>query len=207
MRAFFKKRWVKVSTAILLGVLLLVGLWFAAPSVARWYVLRNYPDVKSIGEIWFHTNKVEVWDVHVERPGIVAHLDYVSATYDKQVEVLGGNVQVNIDQLQSADRPDKKEDSGLKLSANSDPGCRQLRPGARFVPGGYRNLPRPETRQSSRREPEPGYQENDATLGRGRGRSALPDPQAHHLSTHLPERIVSRYGDQACRGRSDLDHE
>ncbi len=105
------KRRTKIALLIGGGLLLATppALYMAAPSIARWYVLKNYPDVKSIGEIDISTNGVSVSDIRAERPGIKAEIDSVFVSYEKEIWVKGGKVEANIDQM-----PKKKPGSGSK---------------------------------------------------------------------------------------------
>ena len=88
----------KKRLAIGAGLLLVVGalfaLWFSAPHIAKWYVLRNYSYIKSIDSIALHWKRAEVYGVYVEKENINAYIKYVHVNTEKNVEVIGGNITV-----------------------------------------------------------------------------------------------------------------
>lgn len=103
------KRRTKIALLIGGGLLLATppSLYLAAPSIARWYVLKNYPDIKSIGEIDIGTEGISVSDIQAERSWIKAQIDSVFVNYDKEIWVKGGKVEAHLDQM-----PKKKPGSG-----------------------------------------------------------------------------------------------
>lgn len=121
------KRRTKIALLIGGGLLLATppSLYLAAPSISRWYVLKNYPDVKAIGEIDIGKQGIFVSDIEVERPGIKASISFIFVNYDKEIWVRGGKVEVDAGKLEVPKKKsgDSKSSigpihaSGLEVSA------------------------------------------------------------------------------------------
>jgi hypothetical protein len=95
--------------------------YFSAPAVARWYVLRNYPDVKSIGEIDIHLNgSVDVYDVVVRRDGLDVEVKHVYADHEKNIAVEGGTIHLDLDKFERPESSGEGSDgSGPNITAKN----------------------------------------------------------------------------------------
>jgi hypothetical protein len=90
---------------IVLGsiVALLILAYLSAPRVARWYIMRNYPEVKFIASIDIHMNgSVDVWDVVIRRKGLDVELEHVYADYEKNITLERGWVTLDLDKFDAA---------------------------------------------------------------------------------------------------------
>lgn len=90
-----KKRAILCAVGLLLSVGALFGLWCSVPHITKWYVLRNYPYIKSIESIDVHWMWTEVYGVKVEKEKITADIKYIRINTEKEIEVIGGTANVH----------------------------------------------------------------------------------------------------------------
>lgn len=106
----------------LFGVLLVLVVlgatgYYAAPSAIRWYVHDHYAGIAIHGEIkvdWFGA-KVMLRDVAVDRTGISGRLESVEVNRDREVQVNGGKLSVDLDKLGKG--PSSGGSSGTTVTA------------------------------------------------------------------------------------------
>ena len=87
---------------IILGSIaaLLILAYLSAPRVARWYIMRNYPEVEFIAFIDIHLNgSVDMWDVVILKPGLTLEFEHVYADYKKNITLERGWVTLDLDKF------------------------------------------------------------------------------------------------------------
>lgn len=75
-----------------------VGAWLAAPRFVRWYVGHRFAGVTA-GSAEISMNRVSLFEVDIERPGIKAHFKRVVVTPDEAMTVDGGTIDVDVDAM------------------------------------------------------------------------------------------------------------
>jgi len=85
---------------IVLGIIIcsVIGLWFAAPSIARHYILDRYPYITSVGEIKINKDEIEIQQVIVNKDNIEGILRTVTFDYDTTIVIEGGFLLVDLNQ-------------------------------------------------------------------------------------------------------------
>jgi len=85
---------------IVLGIIIcsVIGLWFAAPSIARWYILDRYPYITSVGEIKINKDEIEIQQIIVNKDNIEGILSTVTFDYDTTIIIEGGFLLVDLNQ-------------------------------------------------------------------------------------------------------------
>jgi len=83
---------------IVLGIIIcsVIGLWFAAPSIARWYILDKYSYITSVGEIKINKDEIEIQQVIVDKDNIEGILRTVVFDYDTTIIIEGGFLLVDL---------------------------------------------------------------------------------------------------------------
>lgn len=94
------RRWARKLAWVLVtvGILGVVG-YYVAPPVIRWYVHDNYTGIVLNGPVvvdWVGMG-VCFQDVSVKRPGIEGRLDSITVDRDRNVDVKGGNLRIDLD--------------------------------------------------------------------------------------------------------------
>lgn len=113
-----KRRWWRIVLGVVVALLLGLGTtgYLMAPGWVKSYIEERYPGV-TVGQVELHWLKQEVtlYNVTVDRPGLKATLPVVHGDRDKNVKVVGGTVEVTIDE----EAPEKTGGgtSGVTLNA------------------------------------------------------------------------------------------
>ncbi len=89
------KKWGLGLLVVFLG--LVIGLVVSAPDILRWYIHDRHPDVTVRGPIQIDQQGVRLQDVQVLRSGLRATLNEVRVDTARNVEVIGGIVDLTIE--------------------------------------------------------------------------------------------------------------
>ena len=96
MRVEMRRRtkWLIATGAI--SIALIGGLWLEAPSIVRWKIHDRYPDV-TVGEVELGWKIIHLKNITFDRKWLRGALSTAAVTWDEDVDIDGGQLDVNLD--------------------------------------------------------------------------------------------------------------